>query len=44
MKEININLDNAYPKLVDQFLDESFDYVITVCNHAKELYPVFTAK
>jgi arsenate reductase (thioredoxin) len=41
MKEININLDSAYPKHVHQFLGESFDYVITVCDHAKETCPVF---
>lgn len=44
MKEIGINLDGAYPKHVDQFLSESFDYVLTVCDHAKETCPVFFGK
>ena len=41
MKEIGIDLSKNYPKSVDQFLNESFDYVITVCNSAKETCPVF---
>ena len=42
MKEISIGLDHAYPKYVEQFLGSSFDYVITVCDHAKETCPFFT--
>ena len=41
MKEIGIDISNHYPKTVDQFLSESFDYVITVCDNAKESCPVF---
>jgi arsenate reductase len=41
MQEIGIDLDKNYPKNVDQFVNKSFDYVITVCNHAKETCPVF---
>jgi arsenate reductase len=41
MQEIGIDLDKNYPKNVDQFINKSFDYVITVCNHAKETCPVF---
>lgn len=41
MKEIGIDISDAYPKNVDQFLDNSFDYVITVCDNAKETCPVF---
>ena len=44
MKEIGIDLNNAYPKPVDSLLDESFDYVITVCDNAKETCPLFTGK
>jgi arsenate reductase len=44
MKEIGIDISDAYPKNVDQFLNESFDYVITVCDDAKETCPVFTGK
>ena len=44
MKEVGIDLSKNYPKLVDQFLNESFDYVITVCDNAKETCPVFIGK
>ena len=42
MKEKGIDLTGHYPKKVDEFLGESFDYVITVCGGAKENCPVFT--
>ena len=41
MQEVDIDISQAYPKNVDQFLDRSFDYVITVCDNAKETCPVF---
>jgi arsenate reductase (thioredoxin) len=41
MKEVNVDLGKNHPKNVNQFLDQSFDYVITVCDHAKETCPVF---
>lgn len=41
MKEIGIDISQIYPKLVEQFLNDSFDYVITVCDNAKETCPVF---
>jgi arsenate reductase len=41
MNEIGIDLNKNFPKTVDQFLSESFDYVITVCDNAKESCPVF---
>ena len=41
MKEKRINLEQNVPKNVDQFLDQSFDYVITVCDSAKETCPIF---
>jgi arsenate reductase (thioredoxin) len=44
MKEVGIDISNEHPKLVDQFLEKSFDYVITVCDHAKETCPMFTGK
>ena len=42
MVEEGIDIRNNYPKSVDQFIDQSFDYVITVCDAAKESCPVFT--
>ncbi len=44
MKEIGIDISHGHSKNVDRFLDEAFDYVITVCDHAKETCPVFTGK
>jgi arsenate reductase len=41
MAEEGIDLSSHMPKLVDEFLMESFDYVITVCGDAKENCPVF---
>ena len=44
MREAGIDLRQNYPKSVDQFLNLSFDYVITVCDHARENCPVFLGK
>jgi len=42
MNEIGIDLSTNYPKSVDEFLNDTFDYVITVCGGAKESCPTFT--
>lgn len=44
MKEVGIDLSNNYPKHSDQFINDPFDYVITVCDNAKESCPVFMGK
>ena len=44
MKEVGIDISKNYPKIINQFLNESFDYVITVCDNAKETCPVFIGK
>jgi len=41
MAEVGFDLINAKTKNVQQFLNDSFDYVITVCDHAQETCPVF---
>ncbi len=44
MQEEGIDLRNHKPKNVNEFLDEAFDYVITVCDGANESCPMFTGK
>ncbi len=44
MKEAGIDLSKNVTKNVEQFLNKSFDYVITVCDNAKETCPVFLGK
>lgn len=44
MAEKGIDISSEYPKDVNRFLGESFDYVITVCDNAKETCPVFMGK
>ena len=41
MQEKEIDISSHYPKFVDDFLDTEFDYVLTVCDSANELCPVF---
>jgi arsenate reductase (thioredoxin) len=44
MAEVGIDISNNRPKHVDEFLSQEFDYVITVCDGAKETCPIFTGK
>jgi arsenate reductase (thioredoxin) len=44
MAEKGIDITGEYPKLVDQFINDEFDYVVTVCDGAREICPVFTGK
>jgi arsenate reductase len=41
MKEIGVDISGHRSKSVDEFKGQSFDYVITVCNNAKEACPFF---
>jgi arsenate reductase (thioredoxin) len=41
MKEIGIDVSQQKSKDVREFQDEKFDYVITVCDRAKEHCPIF---
>ena len=42
MKEVSIDISDHKPESVEKYLDEVWDYVITVCDDAKETCPVFT--
>jgi arsenate reductase (thioredoxin) len=44
MKKAGIDLSDASPKDIDRFTHESFDYVITVCDNAKETCPQLNGK
>jgi len=44
MNEIGIDISQCTPKNVSQFLEQPFDYVITVCGSAKETCPVFSGE
>ena len=41
MKEIGIDLSGHRSKHVEEFASQSFDYVLTVCDNAKESCPIF---
>lgn len=44
MAEIGIDISAHFPKNVSQYLDQSWDYVITVCCGARESCPTFMGK
>ena len=44
MKEAGIDISMNSPKNVDEFLHQEFDYVITVCDGAKESCPMFSGQ
>jgi arsenate reductase len=41
MQELGIDLTGHRSKSVDEFAGQTFDYVLTVCDHARESCPVF---
>lgn len=44
MRELGIDISQHRSKSVDEFANQDFDYVITVCDNANEQCPVFPAK
>lgn len=44
MREIGIDISGHRSKSVDEFIGRDFDYVITVCDNARETCPVFPGK
>lgn len=44
MQELGIDISEHRSKSVDEFAGQSFDYVLTVCDNAKESCPIFPGK
>jgi arsenate reductase len=44
MAEVGIDISKNSPKSVDEFLNDHWDYVITVCDDANETCPFFMGK
>jgi arsenate reductase len=44
MAEAGVDISRNTPRRVDQYLDDEWDYVITVCDHANETCPAFFGK
>lgn len=44
MAEAGIDISGGSPENIDRYLNEEWDYVITVCDNARETCPVFTGK
>jgi len=44
MREAGLDISQHVPKLVDIYLNDEWDYVITVCDDAKESCPFFFGK
>jgi arsenate reductase (thioredoxin) len=44
MQELGIDISDHAPKMVDQYLGDEWDFVITVCDHANETCPLFTGR
>lgn len=44
MKEVGIDISHHTPRLVDEYLGEEWDHVITVCDNANETCPLFAGK
>jgi arsenate reductase (thioredoxin) len=44
MKEVGIDISKNVPESIDKYLNTEWDYVITVCDNARESCPFFTGK
>src|SRR5229473_2308118 len=41
MRELGIDISRQRSKHVDEFAGQSFDYVLTVCDNAREVCPIY---
>ena len=41
MKEVGVDISHHHSKSIEEFKDQAFDVVITVCDQAKESCPIF---
>jgi len=41
MREIDIDITGQWSKSIDEFKGQAFDYLITVCDNAKQNCPIF---
>jgi arsenate reductase len=41
MHELGIDITRHHSKSIDEFAAQTFDYVLTVCDHAKESCPIY---
>ncbi|HLL72869.1 MAG TPA: arsenate reductase ArsC [Pyrinomonadaceae bacterium] len=44
MREVGIDISNQRSKSVEEFAGQAFDYVITICDNAREQCPVFPSE
>lgn len=44
MAEVGIDISTHATNSFDDYIDEEFDWVITLCDHAKDFCPVFAGK
>jgi arsenate reductase len=44
MQDVGIDISSHTPKMVDQYLNDEWDYVVTVCDNANETCPAIFGK
>ncbi len=44
MREVGLDLSGERPRSVEEFLEDPFDHLITVCDGARESCPIFTGE
>lgn len=44
MGEVGVDIRHHKPKMVDEYINQEWDYVITVCDDANETCPAFLGK